>query len=317
MAETVTEPPAETPPPEVAPPEPEAAPEPEPEAAPEELVVALPRKVERSYRKRFRIVYFVLGLVVVGAVAGFVAVALQPGKEPAAAWAGWEPSGGEEGWPQQIADHIAGGYRLPSGNQLVTVQAAPARVQDVPLGAIAVRKPPPEGTGDVSVDIFPVEGVQVYILCGLGQDCAIAEGEPSAERLRLLRREALELSLYTFRHVEGTNSIVVFLPPRLGETPTYALFFQRGALSSELDRPLRATLPDETPPLPEQIRPIEVATIDRLTDPTLFRFSFQQLQDGTAVLVLDDLRLPAPEPEEPPQDGEQAPEETVEPPAAQ
>ena len=307
MAETVSQPPTEAPPPEA----------PDAPAAPEQPVVEPPRKAERSYQSRFRLVYVALGLVVGAAVAGFVVVALQPGKEPAAAWAGWQPSGEEEAWPQQIADHVAGSYRLPSGNQLVTVQAAPARVQDVPLGAIAVRKPPAGGTGDVSVDVLPVDDVQVYIFCGLGQDCAIEEGEPSAERLRLLRREALELSLYTFRHLDAKDSIVVFLPPKLGDRPSYALFFQRGEFSFELDRPLRATLPDATPPPPEEIRPVEVATIDRLTDPSLFRFSFQQLQDGTAVLVLDDPSLPVPESQQQPQDGGQPAEQPAEQPTTQ
>lgn len=265
----------------------------EPAPAVEEPLVTPLRTRERSYRARFRLVYVALGLALGAAVAGFVVLVAQPGKEPAPDWSAWRPDGDGETWAQQIADHVAGGYRLASGGQLVTVQAAAPRVQDIPLGAIAVRKPPPGGNGDVSVDVYPVESTQVYILCGLGQDCAIEEGTPSGARLRLLKREALELALYTFRYLDDTESVVAFLPP--GSEDSWALFFQRGELSPELDRPLRTTLPDEMPPLADRIRPVEVAVIDRLTDPSLFRFSFQQLQDGTAVLVLDDLRLPAPQ----------------------
>ena len=118
-------------------------------------------------------------------------------------------------------------------------------------------------------------------------------GEPSAERLRLLRREALELALYTFRYVDGTDSVVAFLPPRPGDEPTYALLLpaRRFRARSSTSRS-RTTLPNTPPAAPEDIAPLEVQTIDRLTTSNFFRFSFQQLQDGTAVLVLDDPRLP-------------------------
>lgn len=278
MAETVTEPPVE------------------PVPADEQPLVAPVRAHERSYRARFRLAFVALGLVLGAAVAGFVVLVAKPGKPPEPDWSAWRPGGEAESRAQEIADHVAGGYRLASGSQLVTVQAASPRVQDIPLGAIAVRTPPASGSGEVSVDVFPVESTQVYILCGLGQDCAIEEGTPSPARLRLLRREALELALYTFRYLDETETVVAFLPP--GSEDSWALFFQRGELADALDRPLRATLPDEIPPPPERIRPVEVEVIDRLTELSLFRFSFQQLQDGTAVLVLDDLRLPPSETEE-------------------
>ena len=51
-------------------------------------------------------------------------------------------------------------------------------------------------------------------------------------------------------------------------------------------------MPASPPVAPENLAPLEVETIDRLTSANFFRFSFQQLQDGTAVLVLDDPRLP-------------------------
>jgi hypothetical protein len=194
--------------------------------------------------------------------------------------------------PQQIADYVGAQYHLESGAQLVGVQAAPPRVQDLPIGAIATRTPA-EGitTGEPQIDVFSVDGSVVYILCGLGENCAIDEGQPSTERLRLLRRQGLELALYTFRYLDDATYVVAFLPPPPGEQPSYALFFRRGDLEAELDQPLRATLPDAPPPLPADISPTEVAAIDRLTAPSLYRFQFQQLQDGTAVLVLNDPSL--------------------------
>lgn len=252
----------------------------------------------RSFRGRFLAVYGLLAVVLAAAAAGLVFLLDAPGGEPEPAWSAWAPDeSAETSVPQQIADHVGAQYHLDDGQQLVAVQAAPARVQDVPLGAIATRKPPQAGSTEPLIDIFPIEETSVFILCGLGENCAIQGGTPSAERLRLLRREALELALFTFRYVEGTNSVVAFLPPAPGEQPSLALFFRRGDLEAELDRPLRTTLPAATPPPPEQIAASEAVTIDRLTGASLFRFEFQQLQDGTAVLVLSDLSLPVPEPQ--------------------
>jgi hypothetical protein len=277
MAEALT-PPGETP----APP-------------PGELVPRPPRVESGSYRGRFGLVYGALALLLAGAIAGFVVLVVQPGKGPEAAWSAWRPEGDDAQKQQEIADHVGAAYRLPSGQQLVSVQAAPPRVQDIPIGAIAIRRPSSGSSADQPISVLPVEGAAVYILCGLGTDCAIEEGTPSAERMRLLRRESLELALYTFRYVSGKGSVVTFLPPKPGDKPSFALFFQRGDLSAELDRPLRSTLPDDRLLRADQLSALEVPTIDRLTEPHLFRFSFQQLQDGTAVLVLDDLRLPPPD----------------------
>jgi hypothetical protein len=101
----------------------------------------------------------------------------------------------------------------------------------------------------------------------------------------------------TLRYVEGTNYVVAFLPPAPGEQASLALFFRRGDLEAALDQPLRTTLPAAIPPPPDRIAPSEIVTIDRLTGANLFRFEFQQLQDGTAVLVLNDPTLPVPEPQ--------------------
>lgn len=264
-------------------------------AEPAEPLVAPPRSGGRSYRGRFGVVYAALGLVLGVAIAGFIVLAVQPGKAPEAAWSSWRPEGDSQEEAQQIADYVAPRYRLPSGRQLVSVQATPPRVQDVPIGAIAIQSSPSGArySGN-SIPVFAADNSVVYILCGLGQDCAIEEGTPSAERLRLLRREGLELALYTFRYLDGKDSVVAFLPPKSGEKPSFALFFQRGELAPELKQPLSATLPDPAPPLQDQISPTEVGTIDRLTAPRLFRYSFLQGQDGTAFLVLDDPTTPAP-----------------------
>lgn len=245
------------------------------------------------FRGRFLVVYLLLGLVLGAAIGGLVVVLTKPGHKPGPAWSSWEPSGDQSQAAQQIADHVGGTYRFASGQQIVGIQAAPPRVQDVPIGAIAVRHLPSASSADNPVNVLSVDDTVVFIMCGLGENCAITQGKPSSQRLRLLRREALELALYTFRYLDDKDSVVAFLPPAPGDEPSFALFFQRGPFEQELDRPLTTTLSTAVPPVGD-IAPKEVATIDRLTAPNFYRFSFQQLQDGTAVLVLDDPRLPPP-----------------------
>ena len=62
----------------------------------------------------------------------------------------------------------------------------------------------------------------VFNLCGLGSNCAIAGGTPSTDRLLLLRREALELALYTFRYVHNVDNVVSILPPGRTQAVTTA-----------------------------------------------------------------------------------------------
>lgn len=295
MAEAVTTPETEAAAAPASPQGEEAAPAP-----------ALAARVE--HRGRFLLVYALLAGVLAAAVAGLVVLLGGGGAEPAPAFAAWEPrSEAPEDRAQEIANFVASRYRLPSGSQLVTVQAAPPRVQDFPLSAVAIASAPDGSTySGENIPVFQAEDTVVYILCGLGPECAIDEGEPSEERQRLLRRESLELALYTFRYVEGVENVVAFLPPRLGYRASYALFFQRHELEELVGRPLRETLPAPAPPLPEEIPPAEIAVIDELTLPRFFAFQFQQLPNGTIGLVLrDPNRAPPPQPiETAPAEGE-------------
>ena len=61
----------------------------------------------------------------------------------------------------------------------------------------------------------------------------------------------------------------------------------RGQLTQALARPLTATLPEVTPPKANAIPVDEVATIDGLTEPDLYRFSFTRGQDGGVWLVFN------------------------------
>jgi hypothetical protein len=138
---------------------------------------------------------------------------------------------------------------------------------------------------------------KVETLALLGEGCSIREGEPTQERHRLLRRGALELSLYTFRYVDGIDSVIALLPPANTESNpnasqnATALFFEKRGFENELDRPLAETLArTNAPAVTVTISPVESIRIDRLTRPHLFSYQFQQLQEGSAVIVLAPLR---------------------------
>jgi len=125
-----------------------------------------------------------------------------------------------------------------------------------------------------------------YVLCGLGEGCAIATGDPTPERERLVRREALELALYTFKYVDGVDRVATFLPPRAGSPPTWMLLFERDDFGDQLHRPVAQTLPDAVPAA-EAIPADQVATIDGLTNPQRYRFEVQNLQNGQPIFVLE------------------------------
>jgi hypothetical protein len=240
-----------------------------------------------TYRRRFGLAYALLAaLAVLGfAALGFVLVRATDDDGPP--WSAWEPNGGGGlDRADQIAAYVSARYRLDGANQLVAIQADVPSYQNLPAAGYAIREPRVGG----EVQIREAEGALQYELCGLGQGCAIAEGEPSAERERLLRREALELALYTFKYVDGVDRVATFLPPRAGAPPTWLLLFERGDYDPQLDVPLEQTL-GSTVPLPEQIDPVEVQRIDQLTEPRRYRFEVQTLQGGTPVFVLEPTAL--------------------------
>ena len=122
--------------------------------------------------------------------------------------------------------------------------------------------------------------------CGIGSECSIAKGAPNAQRERLVRREALEVALYTFKYVPAVNAVIAYMPPPGGSQPNTLLYLERGNLSHELSAPLARTLPLDAPPLPAAPDKKESAAIDRLTIPVEYSFQFQSLTDGTEALVL-------------------------------
>ena len=258
------------------------------------------RARKTGYRRRFRFIYAGLAAVL-GLGLGALVVVLSDTDHTtqvvAQQWSDYHPNGSTNARAGAIAAHVSQGYRSAGGEQLVGAIASPPLVvsnqpegsTQILLRAVAVRPDLPVGgeVADREVEIVDsASGVQ-YVLCGYGPGCSIASGQPSEERHLLLRREALELALYTFKYVGRVNSVVVFLPPPPGgETASTVAFFRRRDLGPELARPLSETLATQTPGV-GQISREETATLNRITRKRIYQYDYTQSQDGGAILLLD------------------------------
>jgi hypothetical protein len=246
-----------------------------------------------AYRSRFA-AFYVLLAVIAGAGVGTLLVLVGRGSPaPAPAWSAWEPTGSTERRAAQIGDHVGDQYRLPSGKALVAVTYAGPPTVTGPDGstfqvrALAVRPDTTAGRAEADdIDTLNAQNTVMYTLCGLGNACSIAEGKASIERGQLLRREALELALYSFRYLDGIDSTLVLLPPRADGQAATAVFVERGDVRSELDRPLDQTLTAPLTPGVGEILPDEQRVIDRATRSRLYEYSYLQAQDGSPVMVL-------------------------------
>lgn len=261
-----------------------------PAAAPpaERPLVPTERRHASLYRGRFALAYLVLALLAGAALAAGALLALGDNDRVSgdATWSDWRPTGDASAYPSQIAEFVAPRYRLPSGRQLVAVLAGRPEVQNVEVSAVAIRPHP--AAPNQELDVVRTDDAVMYVLCGLGPRCSIAEGKPSVDRHRLLRREALELALYTFKYVDNVSSVIALLPPPPRGGSASALFFRENdrALRPALERPLDRTFSLGRAPLASQIDPAEVDVIEALTAPHVFTYGFQQAQDGSAILVL-------------------------------
>ncbi len=254
-------------------------------ATPTPLVLPLVMETP-PHRLRFFLIYGALAAILAAAVVGVVIFANRS-INPGPAWSSWKPSGGGLGASKQIADHVAQTYRLPTGEQLVDVIAkapsvSPANTVTIPIHYLAIRGA--KGVGDQLSAVSSSDSV-MYSLCGLGASCSIAKGKASVERGRLVRREILQLALYTFKYVGGVKNVIAFMPPQPGASPKYVVYLRKNDLKAELKKPLATTLAAKTP-LPKTIPAREVQAIDTVTEPRVYSFSLSQAQQGDAILVL-------------------------------
>jgi len=269
------------------------------EPAPEEgeSLVPRPREELRVHRLRFAVAYLSLAVLAGIAVGAAILATDDSRKESSVAWSTWQPEENDAGRPKEIGDYVATRYTHPNGTPLVLVFASEPSIKtaetDVPIRWVAIRGDEAQGEEDTVIE---TSDSVMYVLCGGGDNCAIDEGKPSAERYRLLRREALELALYSFKYTDS-DSVIALLPPSTDTesdtTQATTLFFQKRDFNAELSRPLQMTLsrPDTTTPV--ALDPTESLTVDRLTRQRLFTYEYRQAQEGSAVMLLAPVALAA------------------------
>lgn len=277
------------------------------------------------HARRFRTATAILtGL---GVAAIIIAVALviagnNSQRDTPQAWSSWSPPDSGTLGATEIAAHVAPFYRLSSINQLdvvtvVNLESAAAASAQAQAEANGTTLPPSSGL-QVAVRPNPQSSAVsllsgntiAYNLCGIGgRNCAISVGTPSSNRLLLLRREALELALYTFKYMSGVENVVAILPPGKTETtsvltkslptsdsPTtgkpinLAVLFVREELQPLLKQPLSASLPEQYPPtVSEMPSAPEAGLVEQVTGRGLFSEQLQTAQDGSDLIVLDPL----------------------------
>ncbi|MEK6273726.1 MAG: hypothetical protein AABM30_00135 [Actinomycetota bacterium] len=117
-----------------------------------------------------------------------------------------------------------------------------------------------------------------------GTDDADLKEEDVVSRRRASREESLELALYTFKYWPNINSVVTLLPPDKTRRP--AFLFRRRKLQSQLSTPLEATLPNHELVSTDAITESEAATVQQLTEGSIFLSSFSQTPNGHTLLLL-------------------------------
>jgi hypothetical protein len=264
------------------------------QSEPIELLRPRPADPPSVFRGRFAVAYLVLAVLAGIGIGGAVVLLDRPATTEAT-WSTWKPEGSRATFDDQIARYVSSRYVLPeTGNPLVAViPAAPTitiGAQELAVSNVVIQDDP-EGDSD-GFRVVDIDKSWMYRLCGLGTNCSIPVGTPSAERLQILRREALELALYTFKYSDDVDSVIAFLPPELGDADNaqddtaVALFFEKSALRTVLKRPLNQTLVSASPPQGTELDPRESLIVERLTADRLFLYQFQPLQAGNALMHL-------------------------------
>jgi hypothetical protein len=205
------------------------------------------------------------------------------GVDTATTWSFFKPSADSEALRiRQIARFVGGRYQTNDGQQIARVLGGPPAVQDAPVTNFMIRDAGKQESIGAGKAIM-------YILCGSGSDCALPLEASSTAHDRLIRREALELALYTMRY-NDVDPVAVLLPPDPQGNPGDAVLFRRDELKSLLDKPLSQSLPTGKTPNALGMDDVEAATVDYLTLTKSFDYDFLSASDGTARMVLNPAR---------------------------
>ena len=137
-----------------------------------------------------------------------------------------------------MADHVAPAYKY-NGEPIAVVQAQPLLYQDAVVDGIAFTRQPFRKIGSPFKQFVPSGSTVAYVFCGSAPRCGLASAG-AQDTVPMLRRETLELALYTFKYTPSVESIVGLLPP--SGNANYAIYLRRRNFANELSKPLDATL---------------------------------------------------------------------------
>jgi hypothetical protein len=250
---------------------------------PDRRVIALAPAVKEKHL--FRLAYGVLALAFWVSVAGFAYVMTRDDPQSAKPWSAWRPKNNDLIGAREIGQHVSRKYHADTGKQLVVVQEHPPEIQGLALEAIGIRQKAANGQIDPYVALYGGRRTLIYAFCGLGQNCSVP-GLHTPSRDRLLRREALELALYSFKYLEGIDTVVSLLPPTATAGPN-AVFFRKDQIEHLLQRPLNKTLKPGNPPRESRYEGREAKFVEGMTANRTFPAKFEALPDGDAILVLE------------------------------
>lgn len=253
-----------------------------------------------AYYTRFSLAYTVLIMLAVAGVGALVLLLVRPAAPHSPPWSKFVPTGASLDMERQIATQVSSEYKAAPGSLLVTVFPgpiqAPGVVQgdngpqsvEVPVSLISVQPDVSTGQHDQGdFTFYQPDSTVGYEMCGFGdpqRNCGVPSSS-GANPAPLLRREALELSLYTLKYVPGTNAVLTYFPGSANpQAPTIAVFVTRKDVKRALHLPLARTLKTRTirlgtAQLPDSGHVAALANI--------FTTSYQTLpSDGTAALTL-------------------------------
>jgi hypothetical protein len=284
----------------IPPPSPAGKPPPEPILEPmvataavaePEAPVAAPSGTA-PFRSRFGFVWGALigiALCAAGTLALLIASPRETGPKLAEHWSEWQPDTSRMAdGAVDIAGHVGLQYKLDDGEQLVSVNSSSLELGGQEIG-VAVR---PQGR---DLQFLQGDGL-LYILSGIGSNARPSPRTASKKRVRLLKREALELALYTFRYLDDVTMVAVLLPQTAKQAErnaggataapeTNAIFYRPGDLLEQLQVPLDRTLSPKTP-RPNTMTKDEAARVEELTLRNFFHASVQPLEANHNYLVL-------------------------------
>ncbi|HST24575.1 MAG TPA: hypothetical protein VLJ76_01140 [Gaiellaceae bacterium] len=234
--------------------------------------------------RRFGLAYLVLAIGT-GLAIGLAVVFIGRGSSHHAASKakGFTPDRTGELGAREIGSFVSHEYKLPSGRDLVGVVGQHASFQNVEMNEDLIQ--PADRVTDKDVTLLPLGNGIMFLLCGLGSNCAISEGQDNATRNVLIEQEAFELTLRTFKTDSSVDSVTALLPPLSGTSLVSVI--RRKDVAAILSKPLSAEIPNKAPYKVGDVTETAARALNVYMRPNLYTYQPQALPDGTTSFVLD------------------------------